>query len=97
VSTTLGRDRVVDEETIRENPWQLSGLFGQNEMYVCTILEKLDLMGGFWSTDKNSKLYKEFKEAVWDIRHDDEACPPISTFLEKGMLNLDCCPYRINR
>lgn len=33
--------------------------------------------------DKNSEQYKDFKQAVWDIRH-DEACPPISSFLEKG-------------
>ncbi|KAI5453327.1 hypothetical protein NCC49_005807 [Naganishia albida] len=32
---------------------------------------------------KNSEQYKDFKQAVWDIRH-DEACPPISSFLEKG-------------
>ncbi|KAJ9122329.1 hypothetical protein QFC22_001750 [Naganishia vaughanmartiniae] len=33
---------------------------------------------------KNSEYYKTFKQTVWDIRHEDEACPPISTFLEKG-------------
>ena len=31
--------------------------------------------------DKNDKLYRDFKQAVWDIRHVDEACPPVSTFL----------------
>jgi hypothetical protein len=95
-STTSGGDRVVDEETIRENPWQLSGLFGQNEMYVFTNLENLDLMDGFSRADKNSKLYKEFKETVWDIRHTDEACPPVSTFLEKGSLRLDSAlPFQL--
>ncbi|KAJ9100599.1 hypothetical protein QFC21_003643 [Naganishia friedmannii] len=33
---------------------------------------------------KNSEYYKTFKQTVWDIRHEDEACPPISSFLEKG-------------
>ncbi|GHJ87206.1 hypothetical protein NliqN6_3608 [Naganishia liquefaciens] len=37
-----------------------------------------------WTKYKNDKLYKDFKQAVWDIRHVDEACPPVSTFLEKG-------------
>lgn len=34
--------------------------------------------------DKNSEHYKDFKQAVWDIGHLDTACPPISSFLEKG-------------
>ena len=48
-------------------------------------------------TDKNSSLYKDFKQAVWDIRHEDEACPPMSSFLEKGLLNLNDASMSLNR
>ena len=76
------------ESTLRQDIRKLQGRLRQDEMCVGDALGPAPSLNSPPLADKNSQQYKDFKQSIWDTSHVDEACPPISSFLEKGEKSL---------